>query len=251
MRRKATNRAKALHHHVAGLTATMPLNIDKSPTVTDAMNSRITVRDFIDKPVPDDVLKRILTTALRSPSGGNLQPWKLHVMQGDTLNRFKEKASRITLSGNKEEPTYAAYPSPLWEPQRSWRYKLGEDMYALLGIPRDNKMARLTWLAQNSKFFEAPVGIIVTGDKRLDMPQHLDIGIMMQSVMLLAREEGLHTAPQGWWRNWSSVCHEILDIPEEEEVLVGMALGYGNPDAAVNNLYADRGTMDELIQFYD
>lgn len=228
----------------------MPLNTDKSPSVTDALNTRITCRDFLDTPVPDEVLMRILNMAMRSPSGGNLQPWKLHVMTGETLAEFKKRASEWTLSGKLEEPTYRPYPSPLWEPQRSWRYKLGEDMYNLVGIPRENKMGRLVWLAQNAKFFEAPVGIIITGHKGLEMPQYMDIGILTQSLMLLAREEGLHSAPQGWWRNWTSVCHELLDIPEEEEVLVGMAIGYGNPDASVNNLYADRASLEDVATFY-
>ena len=228
----------------------MSLNTDKASSVTDAMMTRITVRDFTDKPVPQNVLKSIIKTALRSPSGGNLQPWRLHVMQGEKLQSFKDLCVSRMMAGKLEEPTYRAYPSPLWEPQRSWRYKLGEDMYELIGIPRDNKMARMAWLAQNGKFFEAPVGLIVTGNKKLEMPQYMDIGIFLQSLMLLAREAGLHTAPQGWWRNWSSVPQELLEIPEEEEVLVGMSLGYGNPDASVNNLWADRAEMEELVHFY-
>ncbi len=228
----------------------MSLNTDKSASVSDALDTRITVRQFLDKAVPEDILRGVLEKAMRSPSGGNLQPWKLHVMTGETLMKFKKDATEITLSGKTEEPTHPAYPSPLWEPLRSWRYKLGEDMYALLDIPRENKMGRLVWLAQNSKFFEAPVGIIVTGDKRLNAPQHMDIGIFLQSVMLLAREAGLHTAPQGWWRNWTSVCHKYLDIPETEEVIVGMGIGYGDPDAPVNKLYADRASLDEVAHFY-
>ena len=179
----------------------MSLNTDKSASVTEALDTRITVRKFLDKPVPDDVLRSVLETAMRSPSGGNLQPWKLHVMTGDRLAKFTKEASEITLAGKVETATHPAYPSPLWEPQRSWRYKLGEDMYATIGIERENKMGRMIWLAQNAKFFEAPVGIIITGDKRLNMPQHMDIGIFLQSVMLLARESGLQTAPQDWWRN--------------------------------------------------
>jgi len=229
----------------------MSLNTSKTPTVSEALETRITVRDFLDTPVPDDILRAILEKAMRSPSGGNLQPWKLHVMTGDTLAAFKKTAAERTLSGKLEEPTYRAYPSPLWEPQRSWRYKLGEDMYAKVGIPRENKMGRLVWLAQNAKFFEAPVGIIITGHKGLEMPQYMDVGILLQSIMLLARENGLHTAPQGWWRNWTSVCHDRLNIPEEEEVLVGIALGYGNPDNPVNDLYADRASLEEVSQFYD
>ena len=164
----------------------MNLNTDKSASVSEALDTRITVRQFIDKAVPEDILRGVLEKAMRSPSGGNLQPWKLHVMTGETLASFTQYATEITLAGKMEEPTHPAYPSPLWEPLRSWRYKLGEDMYALLGIPRENKMGRLVWLAQNSKFFEAPVGIIVTGDKRLNAPQHMDIGIFLQSIMLLS-----------------------------------------------------------------
>ena len=228
----------------------MTLAIEPSPSVSDALETRITVRDFLDTPVPSDTLDAILASALRSPSGGNLQPWTIHVMQGDTLAEFTRRATERTLAGETEEPTFRAYPSPLWEPHRSWRYKLGEDMYALLGIPREDKPGRLRWFAENARFFGAPVGMIITGDKRLEMPQHMDIGILLQSIMLLAREHGLHTAPQGWWRNWTSVSHELLDIPEGQHVMVGLALGYANPDAPVNSLRADRATPDEVIRHY-
>lgn len=229
----------------------MSLSIEKTKSVSSALESRITVRDFLDTPVPDDVLQRILKTALRSPSGGNLQPWNIHVLRGDALKVLTEAGLKRAQSGVQEEPTYRAYPSPLWEPQRSWRYKLGEDMYARIGIEKDNKLGRLMWLMQNIKFFEAPVGIIITGDKRLEMPQYMDVGIYLQSLMLLAREEGLHTAAQGWWRQWPGLLSEYLEIPDEEEVLVGLSLGYGNPDAPVNQLRADRADMDTLVKFYD
>jgi len=229
----------------------MKFTTDPSATVTEALNTRITVREFTDKPVAAEVLTQLLETSLRSPSGGNLQPWKIHVMTGDLLATFKEKAAAQTLAGKMETPNYPPYPSPLWEPQRSWRYKLGEDMYALLGIPKEDKMKRLIWLAANARFFDAPVGIIITGNKDLGMPQYLDVGIYLQSLMLLAREAGLHTAPQGWWRSLTAVCHEMLDIPDNEEVLVGMSLGYGDPAANVNNLYADRASLEDVAKFYD
>ena len=229
----------------------MSLNTEKSTTVTEALDSRITTRDFLDKPVPDDILRRILERAMRSPSGGNLQPWNIHVVRGETLKKLTEEGVRRAQAGETEEPTFPAYPSPLWEPHRSWRYKLGQDMYARLGIPKDDKAARLNWLLQNMKFFEAPVGLIITGDKRLGMPQYMDVGILLQSVMLLAREHGLHTAPQGWWRNWPDLVGTFLDIPDGQEVLVGMSLGYGNPDNPVNDLYADRAELEDVSKFYD
>ena len=229
----------------------MPLKTDKSENVTAAMKTRITVRDFLDKPVPDDLLGQIFETARRAPSGGNLQPWRVHVMTGDALDRFRNECLGKLMKGEQETPTFPAYPSPLWEPQRSWRFKLGEDMYAQLGIPREDKPARLRWLANNVRFFGAPVGIIVTGNVKLGMPQYMDVGIYLQSVMLLAREAGLHTAAQGWWRSWSETARTHLDFPDDEHVLVGMSLGYGNPDAAVNDLYADRAALEELVTFYD
>jgi nitroreductase len=228
----------------------MSFKTDPTASVTDAILSRITVRDFLDTPVPKATLTQILETSLRSPSGGNLQPWNIHVMQGDTLARFNALAMERTLRGDQEEPTFRAYPSPLWEPHRTYRYKLGEDMYARLGIPREDKAGRLRWFAENARFFGAPVGMIITGDMRLEMPQHMDIGILLQSLMLLAREQGLHTAPQGWWRNWTSVCHEMLDIADGQQVMVGLALGYANPDAPVNSLYSDRADLSDVAKFY-
>lgn len=228
----------------------MPLNTDKSPSVTDALMTRITVRDFLDTPVPDEVLKGIFDTARRTASGGNLQPWRIHVLTGEPLNKFRDDCLGKMMKGQMEEQTHPAYPSPLWEPQRSWRYKLGEDMYGMVGIAKDDKPGRMRWLANNVRFFGAPVGIIITGNKKLGMPQHLDVGIYVQSLMLLAREAGLHTAPQGWWRIWPDSAREHLNFPDDEEVLVGMSLGYGNPDAPVNNLWADRAELDELVHFY-
>jgi len=229
----------------------MSLNTGKSASVTDALDTRITTRDFLDKPVTDELLRKILQQAMRSPSGGNLQPWNIHVVRGETLKKMTEEGVKRAKAGQTEEPTYPAYPSPLWEPHRSWRYKLGEDMYGHLGIAKDDKAARLSWLLQNIKFFDAPVGLIITGDKRLGMPQYMDVGILLQSIMLLAREHGLHTAPQGWWRNWPDLVGSFLDVPEEQEVLVGMSLGYGNPDNPVNDLYADRAKLEEVSKFYD
>jgi len=229
----------------------MPLDTDKSSSVTDAINTRITTRAFLDKPVPKDVLRKLFETAQRSPSGGNLQPWRVHVLTGERLNSFRKAAVTAAMGGGVEEPTYRAYPSPLWEPHRTWRYKLGEDMYALLGIGKEDKFGRLGQMMKNMEFFGAPVGIIITTDSRMEAPQHMDIGIYLQSLMLLAREAGLHTAPQGWWRNWPETVAAHIDIPEGEEILVGMSLGYGDPAAPVNDLYTDRAEFESRVHFIE
>ncbi|MEM9750726.1 MAG: nitroreductase [Pseudomonadota bacterium] len=219
--------------------------------MSDALRSRLTVRGFLPDPVPEEVLRGLLAKAQRAPSGGNLQPWRTHVLTGAALNAFREDCVEKLTKGELEQETYPHYPSPLWEPQRSWRHKVGEDMYALLGIPRENKMDRLIWLANNARFFGAPVGIIITGNEKLGMAQHVDIGIYLQTVMLLAREAGLHTAPQGWWRNWPDTARKHLKFPDNELVLVGMSLGYGDPTQPVNDMVSDRASLEDVVHFYD
>lgn len=228
----------------------MKFTTKPSSTVSDAVASRITARDFLDTPVPQDVLARIFEKARRTPSGGNLQPWNVHVLTGGALNDFRTEIIGKLMKGEQEEHTYPAYPSPLWEPMRSWRHKLGEDMYALLDIARDDKKGRMMQVGKNFNFFGAPVGMLLTIDKRMDAPQFMDIGIYLQTIMLLAREEGLHTAPQGAWRAYPQTVKKHTNHPDEQQILVGMSIGYGNADAPVNDLYADRAELDELVKFY-
>ena len=123
-------------------------------------------------------------------------------------------------------------------------------MYKLLGIPKDDKPARMRQIGKNFMFFGAPVGILITGDKRLEVPQHFDIGIYLQTLMLLAREQGLHTAPQGSWRAFPDTVKKHTNHPDEQHVLVGMSMGYANPDAPVNDLVSDRAELSELVKFY-
>ncbi len=229
----------------------MTINTNKSKSVSKAIKSRITTRAFIDRPVPPEILRKIFNKARRAPSGGNLQPWNVHVMTGKPLNAFRSEVIGKLMKGETEGDTFPPYPSPLWEPMRTWRYKLGEDMYGLLGIPKDDKPARLMQVGQNFNFFGAPVGILITGDKRLEVPQFYDIGIYLQTIMLLAREQGLHTAPQGAWRAFPDTVKKHTEHPDEQHILVGMSLGYADPDAPVNDLVSDRAELHELVKFYD
>ena len=229
----------------------MTIKTKKSKSVSKALKTRITTRAFLDQPVPPEVLRKIFEKARRAPSGGNLQPWNVHVMTGKPLNAFRSEVIGKLMKGETEGETYPPYPSPLWEPMRSWRYKLGEDMYALLGIPKDDKQARMMQVGQNFNFFGAPVGILITIDKRMDAPQFMDVGIYLQTLMLLAREQGLHTAPQGAWRAFPDTVKKHTDHPDEQQILVGMSLGYADPDAPVNDLVVDRAELLDLVKFYD
>lgn len=229
---------------------TKPITTTPSPDVSSAIETRVTIRQFLDKDVSDELLKNILTKALRAPSGGNLQPWNAHVLTGEALNAFVNDGLKQSKNGLQDAPTHPAYPDPLWEPAKTWRRDVGYELYSLMGVERYDKAGRWKAALRNMNFFDAPVGIIVTAEKGCGTAQYMDIGIYLQTLMLLAREAGLHTAPQGWWRNMPSLCRAHLNYPDTQEVIVGIGLGYADPEAVVNTLYSDRADLDEIVKFY-
>jgi nitroreductase len=151
-----------------------------------------------------------------------------------------------------EPPEYDVYPPNLWEPFRTRRFQNGEDLYATLGIPREDKPARLRQLARNGDFFGAPVGLFFCLDRWLGPPQWADLGMYMQNVMLLATERGLDTCPQEYWARYPKTVGDFLNLPADHMLFSGMALGYGDPDAPINTLRAARDPFEvwgELIGF--
>lgn len=220
--------------------------------VTDAILSRKSIRAFLDRPVPDAVLREVLTTAARAPSGGNLQPWRIYVLTGTAMARFKQRMQQRVLEAPAGEPTeYDIYPPNLWDPYRCQRYVLGEQMYALLGVGRDDKAGRARQFARNYQFFGAPAGLMCYVDRKLGPPQWSDLGMYLQSVMLLLRERGLHSCPQECW----SVYHETVDAfvgaPKEWMLFCGMSIGYADDSAPVNSLTSERAPLEQFATFVD
>eukprot|EP01037_Dinobryon_pediforme_P017032 gene17032-17221_t len=129
------------------------------PTTIYAVEKRISVRAFRPEPPPSDVVKSIIENAARSPSGGNLQPWRVHVLGGDALKALvADVAAVIAENPRSEKPEYAVYPQDLWEPLRTRRFQAGEDLYATLQIPREDKLGRLAQFSNNFRLFGAPIG---------------------------------------------------------------------------------------------
>jgi nitroreductase len=206
--------------------------------ITDAVKRRISVRAFRPDPVPGALLREILDLAHRAPSGGNLQPWRVYALSGEPLAAFKAKvAARL---GSPDAPEYDVYPPDLWEPFRTRRFQAGEDLYATIGIPRDDKPARLAQFAKNAAFFDAPVGLFFCLDRRLGPPQWSDVGMYMQTLMLLAEERGLATCSQEFWSRYHSSVREFFALPEELIVFSGMSLGYRDEAHPINALKTRR-----------
>ena len=209
--------------------------------VSTACRTRVSVRAYRSDPVPGAVVREILELAARgAASGGNLQPWRVHALTGEPLAAFK----RAVAENGPERGEYDISPPDLWEPFRSRRFRCGEDLYATIGVPREDKPARLRQLARNAEFFGAPVGLFFCLDRRLGPPQWADLGMYMQTVMLLAVERGLDTCAQEYWSYHPRTIAGALDLPDEQMVFAGMALGYRDADAPINGLRTEREAFD-------
>ncbi len=214
--------------------------------VSEAVASRKSIRAFLDTPVDDELIKGLLEKAKRAPSGGNVQPWRVYVVNGETTTRFLEFLASRTAP---ETPAYEIYPQGLKEPYRSSRFKVGEDMYALLGIEREDKAGRLTRLMENFRFFGAPCGIFCFVDRQMGPPQWSDLGMFLQTFMLLATEAGLATCAQEAWSARPASVTEFVGAPEELMLFCGVAVGYADPDAPVNELVSDREPFEVYAEF--
>ena len=215
--------------------------------VSDAINSRITTRAFLDTPVPQATLQAILETAKRAPSGGNLQPWHVWLVIGEPLQRFKAIIKEKLPAHPRGEGTeYHIYPPELKEPYKARRFKCGEDMYATINVPREDKLGRLMNFARNFEFFGAPAALFFAIDRTMQLGQWADLGMFMQSIMLLAREHGLHTCPQEAWAIWHKTLGEFLHIPAELMLFCGMGIGYMDETHPINSLRTERAPLGEF-----
>jgi nitroreductase len=215
--------------------------------VTEAVERRISVRAFRLDPVPGELVRDLIEAAHRAPSGGNLQPWRVHALAGEPLEQLKAKGM-ATLAAGLEPPEYDVYPPELWDPFRTRRFICGEDLYATIAIPREDKPARLRQMARNVEFFGAPVGLFFSIDRKLGPPQWADVGMYMQTLMLLAVERGLDTCAQEFWARLPRTVGDFLELPEDHMLFSGMALGYRDDSQPINTLRTRRDPFEVFAQ---
>lgn len=219
--------------------------------VSDAVASRRSCRAFLDTPVALQTLREILEAAKQAPSGGNLQPWRVHVLMGAALLEFVALIrERAVLKPDGEGTEYPVYPPNLKEPYRSRRFKCGEDLYATLGIGREDKARRLRQFARNYEFFGAPAAMFFVIDRTMGADQWADVGMFMQTIMLLARERGLDSCPQEAWASWHESVAQYLGLPAEQMLFCGLAIGYRDDAAPINRLRTDRAALEEFAAFH-
>lgn len=219
-------------------------------TVTEAVRRRRSIRSFLPTPVPEAVLREVLDTARWAPSGSNIQAWKVVAVAGaerDAVVRMAlDSMGTPSMTSNDEFPIY---PANLWEPLRTRRFTLAEDMYRALGIPREDKAARLRHVARNFELFGAPVALFFVIDRRVVHGQWAHLGMLIQTVALLLEERGLGCCMQEAWAQFRPQLAARFGLPPEEMVYCGMAVGHPDNTQPVNDFPRTRMSVDELAEF--
>ncbi len=211
--------------------------------IRQALQQRRSVRAFLPQAVAAATVRDLLETAAQAPSGGNMQPWRVTAVGGQALKDLCAKARQT----EAVQRPGLSYPPGLWEPYRSRRFENGEDLYRAINIGREDKAARLAQLAKNGQMFGAPVGIFVAVEERMGYAQWVDLGIYLQSFMLLAVEKGLATCAQGFWRMYNDMLIEQLALPDGYQIAFGIALGYEDVSAPINQWRASRAASHSWL----
>ena len=215
-------------------------------SVSEAVDNRKSIRSFIDKPISNDLLKQLLEKASRAPSGGNLQPWKIFIINGETMRSFLDYQKKWKES---EIPEYPIYPSKLKEPYRSSRFEVGEQLYSSVNIERDDKIGRMAQMMKNFEFFDAPAAIFCFVDRQMNHPQWSDLGMYLQTFMLLAQEEGIDTCGQESWSLRNKMVSSFCNAEKDLMLFTGVAVGYRNESSPLNQYKTNRRPFDDWAEF--
>ncbi|PBB25806.1 nitroreductase [Mesorhizobium sp. WSM4311] len=223
---------------------------DEAEIVDEAIVSRRSVRAFLPDMVDDNTIRDILAVAARAPSGTNMQPWRVYVTKGETKQRISDAVLNSGIRAEKADwDEYRYYPTQFFEPYLTRRRANGFGLYGALGIGRREVDRMRAQHDRNFVFFDAPVGMIFTIDRRLNQGSWIDYGMFLQNIMVAARGRGLHTCPQAAFAPYHRQIRPVLNIPDEEIVVCGMALGYEDTSKPENAFRTDRVPLEEWVSF--
>ena len=222
----------------------------KASTVTEAVASRRSIRQYLDQPVDQALLRRVLEKAQNAPSGGNTQPWNAVMLAGEPLQRLINLVADTIPHGLAAySAEYPIYPAELEGRYADSRFGVGEAMYKALDIPREDKAQRMDVFRNNFRAFGAPVLMLVHTPRYMGLPQWSDIGMWLQTVALLLREEGLDCCFQEAWAVYQKQIREVVSLPDDHIFFCGCAIGWGDREAAVNSFPVPRVELDKAVRW--
>jgi nitroreductase len=225
---------------------------EQQAMVDAAITTRRSIRAFLPTAVAREDIEAILEVAARAPSGTNTQPWKVYVLTGERKEALSQRLLEVYLDPEQNRAhseEYAYYPREWASPYIDRRRKVGWDLYALLGLTRENKAGMAAQHARNYKFFDAPVGFIFTIDRIMEQGSWLDYGMFLENIMVAARGRGLDTCPQAAFTQFHRLIAEELGLPDNEMVVCGMALGYADMSKVENTLQTERAPLIDFVKF--
>nr|MBL8412615.1 nitroreductase [Dechloromonas sp.] len=237
--------------HRAGPSQAVSGAHDERSAVERVIRARRATRAFLSKPVAPADIEALLALASWAPSGSNMQPWHVHVLTGQVRDALCAAVCCAFDADAFESREYDYYPSDFFEPYLARRRENGWSLYGLLGIQREEKARMRAQMRRNFTFFDAPVGLIFTVDRRLAQGSWLDFGMFLQNLMLAATARGMATCPQAAWIDFHGVVGQQLGFAEHEQLVCGMALGYADPRAIENELHPARVPLAEFVVYHD
>jgi nitroreductase len=246
--RESRRRQTTLHEEAA---------MADGPTIVEskadqAITGRRAVRAFRPDPVPPELIRHILRVAARAPSGGNVQPWKVHVVSGAAKATLQSALHlAVQQPGYHPEDAYAYYPRHWFEPYAGRRLEIARQLHGSLGIGRRDVAAMRAQDRRNLVFFDAPVGLFFFLDRRLEVGSWLDMGMFIASVMISARSHGLDTCPQASFISHHRIVQRHLGSSEDEILCCGMALGFRDPVRPENVFETPREPLESFVAFHD
>lgn len=229
-------------------------NDSMAAIVDTVMTSRRAVRGFLPDAIPMDTIRAILEAARWAPSGSNTQPWKVYVLQGNARERLISQLMQVfddpSLSAAETE-AYPYYPRTWKSPFQERRRKVGWDLYGLLGLGREDKRGMHAQLGRNFRFFDAPVALLFTIDRTMELGSWLDYGMFLQNIMLAAQARGISTCPQAAFTRFHRIIAHSLSLPADERFVCGMSMGYADMRCVENTLTTEREPLENFVVFRD
>ena len=221
---------------------------DPDMSLIDAIYGRRSVRGFLDKDIPKDVLNRVFEIAQKSPSNCNVQPWKVYVASGELKERLKKQMVEKVVSGVEANPDYR-YRSTFENENRKSQVECAVALYSSMDIGRDDKEGRMRASLRNFEFFDAPYIAFIGMDPSFGTTVALDVGMWAQSLMLTMVSFGIHSCPMGTMRNYPDLVRDAFDIQDDTQILFGISFGYEDADVSANNTRTAREEISANITF--
>ena len=221
---------------------------EPSMSLVDAVYERRSVRGFLDKEIPQDVLNRIFEIAQRAPSNCNVQPWKVYVASGELKDKLKQKMVENVTSGVDANPDYP-YRSTFENEYRKRQVDCAVALYSSMDIGREDKEGRMRASLRNFEFFDAPYIAFIGMNPAFGTTVAIDVGMWAQTLMLTMVSFGLHSCPMGTMRNYPDLVREAFQVKDDTRILFGISFGYEDVKVAANNTRTSREEIAANIEF--